>query len=347
MTHPTLIIGMPSGSLADPKRGGNLITLLENAGFKTSGYDAGGPSKFVTLHYLYGWDGRPQEFGAQLGLNEIDVAIGGSDWIRERMLEFSMEYNQPVQLEKVLSLNRGNVKIVGIIKNEYEEQTAEEYLKKISPDREIITVVAEMPYLALDWIKTKLKNAGLDKKYSACSVQKYKTPPKIKQGIVVYETWGKTEAKVKNNGADLGVEITQSGSALKNYGLKIVDFLMESETGIWINPVLKKNPEKKELLDMFLLNLAGTVNAENKVMVIFNVLNEKVPLIEKYLSENKLFADEPTMTMGKSFSEFSIQIEKEDKHLPLARVRYELAKLGAMNINTIPIISSIKGLTQC
>jgi ATP phosphoribosyltransferase len=346
MASETLKIGMPSGSLADPKRGGNLITLLENSGFKTSGYESGGPSKFSTMNYLFGWDGRPQEFGSQLGISELDVAIAGSDWIKERILEFKMEYNTTIQLENVLPLNRGNVRIVGIIKNEFEAQTAEEYLKKICVGKDIIMLVAELPYLALDWLQSKLKNAGLSENYPDYSVQKYKSPPKIKKGIVIYETWGKTEAKVKNDGADIGLEITQSGSALKNYGLKIIDTVMESETGIWINPELKKNKEKKELLDMFLLNLSGTVNAENKVMVIFNIANTKINEVEKYLSDNKLFADEPTMNTGKAFSEFSIQVGKDDKKLPLARIRYELAKLGAMNIDTIPIISSIKGFRE-
>jgi len=38
--------------------------------------------QFVSRHpFLVGWDGRPQEFGAQLGLGEVDVAIAGDDWV--------------------------------------------------------------------------------------------------------------------------------------------------------------------------------------------------------------------------------------------------------------------------
>ena len=44
MTTPTLKIGLPAGSLADPNRGGSLIALLKHAGFPTKGYDKGGPS---------------------------------------------------------------------------------------------------------------------------------------------------------------------------------------------------------------------------------------------------------------------------------------------------------------
>jgi len=92
---------------------------------------------------------------------------------------------------------------------------------------------------------------------------------------------------------------------------------------------------------MFLLNLYGCVNAENKVMILFNIRNDRVPDIEQYLRENNLFADEPTMNVGKLFTEFSIQVDKNDVVLPLAKIRFELAQRKAVNIDTIPVNSSI------
>lgn len=343
MSNKQLIIGLPAGSLANPSRGGNLIQLLGNAGFNTSGYETGGPSEFTTVNYFFGWDGRPQEFGSQLGVNELDVAIAGDDWIKERMIESRLGYQTEINLEKALSLKRGNVKIVGLA-NEIEAGGVEGFFKKLCTTKKLITIVAEMPYLALDWAQTILKKINMDDRFAAFRVQKYKTPPQIDKGILIYETWGKTEAKVKNGGADVGVEITQSGSAIKNYGLSILDTIMESETGIWINPLLKANADKSDLLKMFLLNMYGVVNAENKVMILFNVPNDNVSVIEKYLSENNLFADEPTKNAGKYFTEFSIQVDIKNREIPLARVRYELAKRKAVNIDTIPIQSSIQSL---
>ena len=95
---------------------------------------------------------------------------------------------------------------------------------------------------------------------------------------------------------------------------------------------------------MFLLNLYGVVNAENKVMILFNVPNNRVTEIEHYLRNNALFADEPTKNVGKSFTEFSIQVDIDNKEQSLALVRYQLAKKGAVNIDTIPIDSSIQNL---
>ncbi len=343
MDQSVLKIGMPAGSLANSQRGGNLIELLDKSGFKTSGYDKGGPTKFVTVNYLYGWDGRPQEFGSQLEINEIDVAIAGDDWIRERMIELKLEYQTDINLKRIMALNRGGVRIVGIV-NSDKFNTVEDFLKDIASHKDLITVVSEMPYLALDWLQNKLKKIGLAEKFKNYSVQKYKTPSKIKSGILIFETWGKTEAKVKNGGADIGLEITQSGSAIKNYGLKIIDTIMDSQTSIWINPEVIKNKEKNELLNMFLLNLYGSINAENKVMILFNVPNHNVGEIEKYLAAKNLFADEPTVNKGKEYTEYNIQVDTDNISEPLARIRYELAKLGAKSINTIPIQSSIPGI---
>jgi ATP phosphoribosyltransferase len=343
MQKQALTIGMPAGSLANASRGGNLIQLLEQSGFKTSGYDSGGPSKFTTVNYLYGWDGRPQEFGSQLSIGELDVAIAGDDWIKERIIELKLEYNIDLTLKRVLSLNRGGVRIVGIIKNSAFTSTGE-FLKDFFSRNTLLTVVSEMPYLALNWLQERMKAEGLFDQFSAFSVQKYKTPAKINRGILVYETWGKTEAKVMNEGADIGLEITQSGSAIRNYGLKIIDTVLESETAIYINPSLKKDKEKTELLRIFLLNLYGSVNAENKVMIFFNVSNDNTTAIEKYLRDNNLFASEPTVNRGHDFTEYSIQVNTADKNVPLAKIRYDLAMLKAKHIDTIPIDSSIPGI---
>ena len=339
-----LVIGMPAGSLANPNRGGNLIKFLEDSGFKTTGYEKGGPSSFSTVNFLFGWDGRPQEFGAQLGIGELDVAIAGDDWIYERVLELKLEYGTDIAPQKIQTLKRGGVRIVGIVNNDNDFNSTEEFLKDLCSRKKLITVVSEMPYLALNWLQDALKKIGLYEKFSNFSVQKYKTPAKVESGLVIYETWGKTEAKIKNGGADIGLEITQTGSAIRNYGLKIIDTIMESESGVWINPNIKNDETKLDLLRMFLLNLYGTLNAENKVMVMFNIGKEYADKIHSYLDENNLFADEPTINKGEEYYEYSIQVDISDEKTPVARIRYMLAKLGARNIDTIPINSSIPGI---
>jgi ATP phosphoribosyltransferase len=344
MTDEVLRIGMPAGSLADPNRGGNLVQLLEQAGFRTSGYQSGGPSKFTTVGFLYGWDGRPQEFATQLGIGELDVAIAGDDWIRERVLELKYEYGRDIVLRRVMSLGRGEVRLVGIVNADRNPTDAVAFFRELGNRKRLITAVAEMPYLALEWVSRRLADAGLQQAFAKFSVQKYSTPPKIDQGILIYETWGKTEAKVKNGGADLGLEITQSGSAIKNYGLRIIDEVMESGTSIWVNPGIRDQPEKLEILRMFLLNVYGAVNAENKVLLLFNVPVKNAPDVEAYLLANNLFADEPSRISGQAYTEYSIEVDTANAKLPLAKIRYDLAVMGARGIDTIPLTSAIPGI---
>ena len=335
---------MPAGSLADPNRGGSLIELLRHAGFPARGYDKGGPSTFPITPFLVGWDGRPQEFGAQLAIGELDIAIGGRDWIRERQLEFKYEYGQAIDLSFVTSLERGHVRLVIIARKEDAAKGADAYLKQLLARKPLLTMVSEMPYLALDWFQAKAGALGFGESHGAFSVQKFKTPPKVDKGIVIYETWGKTEAKVKNEAVDLGLEITQTGSAIRNYGLAILDEVMDSESTIWASPTLKSNPAKYDLAKMFLLNLFGSIYAENKVLLFFNAHKGDQEKVLEYLRENGLFGDEPTINEGVNFIEFSVQLDAGNKDLPLARVRYELAKLGATAIETIPLESSIPGI---
>jgi len=342
-----LIIGMPAGSLANSTRGGNLVKFLENSGFTTKGYEAGGPTSFSTVKFLFGWDGRPQEFGTQLSLNELDVAIAGDDWIEERKLELKIEYKIDIDLKKILSLKRGNVRLVGIVDEAIKENNTEDFLKNFfKNDKKIITVVSELPYMALNWIRSKMIAIGLNDLATSWSVQKYKTPSKIEKGILIYETWGKTEAKIKNMSADIGLEITQSGSALKNYGLKILDEVFCSEAGIWVNRSVLKNKIKKELLEMLIINLYGSINAESKLLLVFNMPSNKKEVAEAFLSKHNLYADEPTIIPGSKYAQYTIQVATDNVDMPLAKVRYELVKLGARSIETIPILSSIPDMTS-
>jgi ATP phosphoribosyltransferase len=338
-----LKIGMPAGSLASASRGGNLIDLLAEAGFRTSGYDKGGPTKFTGISVLFGWDGRPQEFGAQLEIGELDVAIAGDDWIKERVLEMKLEHGVDIRLDRVMTLNRGEVQLVGIVADPA-YTTTEDFLRSVAPRKPLLTVASEMPYLALDWIQRKLAAVGLSEQFRAHSVQKYKTPPKIQKGVLVYESWGKTEAKVKNGAVDVGLEISQTGGAIKSYGLTIVETVLRSQTSVYTHANVAKDPEKRELLEMFLLNLYGATHAENKVMLLFNVPNQVAGEVDRYLRSNNLYGDEPTVNPGKEFTEYNIQVDAADVEKPVAMVRYTLAKLGARSINTIPITSSIPGI---
>ena len=66
--------------------------------------------------------------------------------------------------------------------------------------------------------------------------------------------------------------------------------------------------------------------------------------LKNSLKENNLFADEPTINAGETHTQFSIQVDTNKHKLPLAQIRFELALRNAVNIDTIPIDSSIPSI---
>ena len=260
------------------------------------------------------------------------------------MLEYHYEYDEELRLEKVLSLRRGAVRVITVTPPHGSDQSFDEWLRQLLETKPLVTMVTEMPYLALDWFRKKIRALGFADSHGGYAVQKYRTPPTIENGLLLYESWGKTEAKILHGGVDFGLEITQTGSAIRSYGLQAGEEIMRSEAGVWAAPHLREHEEKYELARMFVLNLYGALFAENKVLMFFNTKKEKVGDILDYLRDHNLFGDEPTMNEGAIFTEFSVQMSTLDPDLPLAKVRYDLARLGATHIETVPLDSCIPGL---
>jgi hypothetical protein len=93
---------------------------------------------------------------------------------------------------------------------------------------------------------------------------------------------------------------------------------------------------------MFLLNVYGATHAENKVALVQRPRTRfgrgrALPLDEQPLRRRA--HDE----QGQG-TEYNIQVDADDAEKPVAMVRFELARLGARSINTIPITSSIPGI---
>ncbi len=77
------------------------------------------------------------------------------------------------------------------------------------------------------------------------------------------------------------------------------------------------------------------------MLLLFNVPVKSATDVEKFLADNNLFADEPSRISGQGYIEYSIEVDTANPKVPLARVRYQLAKLGARGIDTVPLTSSI------
>ena len=79
--------------------------------------------------------------------------------MRERTLELKYEYGTDIEVRKVLSLERGEVRIV-IINADNGHRPCDEWLKSLFESKPLLTAVSEMPYLALEWFQKKAAALG-------------------------------------------------------------------------------------------------------------------------------------------------------------------------------------------
>ena len=83
-------------------------------------------------------------------------------------------------------------------------------------------------------------------------------------------SYGATEAKVPDI-VDCVVDITETGSALKAAGLRILDTILVSYTELVANPDAYADPEKRHAMEQVMTLLQGVLEARGKVLVKLNV----------------------------------------------------------------------------
>jgi ATP phosphoribosyltransferase len=83
-------------------------------------------------------------------------------------------------------------------------------------------------------------------------------------------SYGATEAKVPDI-VDCVVDITETGSALRAAGLRIIDVILVSYTELVANPASYADPDKRHAMEQVMTLLRGVLEARGKVLVKLNV----------------------------------------------------------------------------
>ena len=91
-------------------------------------------------------------------------------------------------------------------------------------------------------------------------------------------SYGATEAKVPDI-ADAVVDMTETGSALRAAGLRVIETLLVSHTELIANPAAAADPDKRHAMEQILTLLQGTLEARGKVLVKLNVEAENLDAV--------------------------------------------------------------------
>jgi ATP phosphoribosyltransferase len=143
-------------------------------------------------------------------------------------------------------------------------------------------------------------------------------------------SYGATEAKVPEI-ADAVVDMTETGSALRAAGLRIIDTLLVSYTELIANPAAAADPAKRHAMEQIMTLLQGTLEARGKVLVKLNVSADHLDAVLSVLPSMRA----PTISELSGGGAFALEavVAKSDINILIPALRDH----GATDILEIPL----------
>ncbi len=236
---------------------------------------------------------RPQEIPMYVEEGLFDIGITGRDWVEE---------------------TDSTVQSLGELK--YSKATSK-------PIRLVVAVAGDNPAESAkdlpDGVRVQSEYPELTKRFFD------------QQGVKanVRLSYGATEAKIPDI-ADVVVEITETGRALRAAGLKIIDTILTSYTEVIANPTSAADPEKAKAMEQIMTLLNGVLDARGKVLLKLNVTESDRDAVLAVLPSMKSPTVSPLSDGG-----FAVESVVEKKQINV--VIPALREAGATDLVEMPI----------
>ena len=298
-------LGLPKGSLNTRGRG-NTQEVFIDAGYDIGGYEPGSESdRSLTIANdaeIVAFLARPQSAPVELSRELLDIAIIGEDWVKEEGLS-----NGGNMVRRIGDLRYGGGRIVIAVPNEKPYESLSDFFRA-EKDR-IRPILCFTEYVNLTR-QMFMENEAYREIYGGSKplVQVRGLVDGENRQVQIINSDGVTEGYIAK-GADLVVDITQSGRAIKEYGLRELEQMMETSAGLFAGPGCVDWKERKanEIFEQ----LYGAIASKRFFDVKFNVSNQNLEKVREYLIADGLCSDEPTVNKGESFSAINILIPKD------------------------------------
>ena len=219
---------------------------------------------------------RPQEIPNLVSEGLYDVGITGKDWIGETK----------ANVEPILDLEYGKIKLVIAIPDKYKYKNLDAMIAAYAKQKKILRISSEYLTTASKFIK-QLK--AYKKFYG--SKDPLIVTPWVKLGtnksVQIHLSFGATEAKPPDD-VDAIMDVTETGTTLKQNQLKIVDKVLESNAFLVANKNSLRDPSKREKIFDIVTLMRGAVIGRKYLHIYLNVeeknlkkLLQEVPSLKK------------------------------------------------------------------
>lgn len=177
---------------------------------------------------------RPQEIASYVQEGLFDLGITGRDWVQETDSD-----------------------VVSLGELRYSKATS-------NPVRVVVAVADSSPAKSVADLKDGVR---VTTEYPEMT-RRYFAERGVKADIRL--SYGASEAKIPDI-ADVVVDITETGRALRAAGLRIIDTMLTSYTELIANKDAYADPVKRHAMEQILTLLTGTLEARDKVLLKLNV----------------------------------------------------------------------------
>jgi ATP phosphoribosyltransferase len=237
---------------------------------------------------------RPQEIPRYVAEGLFDFGITGRDWIEETASD-----------------------VVSLGQLHYSKATAR-------PVRVVVAVSADSGVERLEDLKS---GARVSSEYPELTRRFFS-----ERGldVDVRLSYGATEAKVPDI-VDAIVEITETGSALRAAGLRIVETILVSFTELIANRAAYEDPAKRHAMGQIHTLLSGTLEARGRVLVKLNVGEDDLAGVIELLPALK------SPTVSKLFGEGGYAVETVVPKAEINTLIPALKDHGATDIIELPL----------
>lgn len=237
---------------------------------------------------------RPQEIPVYVAEGLFDIGITGRDWIEETGANV-VSLGQ-LQYSKATS---NPIRVVVAVENDSPVRQIEDL-----PDG--VRVSTEYPELTRRFFSSR----GID--------------------ADVRLSYGATEAKIPEI-ADAIVEITETGRAIRQAGLRIVETILQSYTELIANPDSFADPTKAHAMGQLQTLLDGALAARGKVLVKLNVPESQLDAVIAVLPAMK------SPTISKLFGDQGYALETVVAKAAINTLIPALKDHGATDILELPL----------
>lgn len=202
---------------------------------------------------------RPQEIPTLVSEGLYDVGITGKDWVGETKAD----------VEPILDLEYGRIRLVIAFPDKYRYRDLDSMIADYGKKKKTLRISSEYLTTAAKF----LKQCKSYKRYYG-SQEPMIVTPWIRLGtnknVQIHLSFGATEAKPPDD-VDAIMDVTETGTTLKQNKLKIADEVLSSTAHLIANRQALKDPKKREKIYDIVTLMRGAVHGRKYLHVYLNV----------------------------------------------------------------------------